>query len=66
MSRRPYNYPSFPLDMEEDVFQAFPHALKVGQPAPDGEAVSLAGGDRVRLSDLWRQGMLVLEFGSIT
>lgn len=61
-----YNYRTFPVDMEQDVFRAFPHALKVGEPAPDGEVTRLADGARLRLSELWRQGMLVLEFGSIT
>ena len=32
-----YNYESFPLDMEEADFHAFPTALTVGERAPNGK-----------------------------
>ena len=41
-------------------------APKPGQPAPDGELTNAMTGERVKLSDLWRKGHLVIEFGSIT
>ena len=61
-----YNYASFPLDLEDDLFQQFPSVLKVGGPAPDGGLTDVADGRRVLLSDFWKTGPLVLEFGSIT
>ena len=61
-----YNYPSFPLEMDGDDFANFPNVLKVGGPAPDGELTNASDGSRVRLSDYWRNGPLVIEFGSIT
>ena len=61
-----YNYPSFPLDMEQESFVRFPDHLKVGQTAPDGELTDAADGRRSHLSAYWRSGPLVIEFGSIT
>ena len=61
-----YNYPSFPLEMDGDDFANFPSVLKVGGPAPDGELTNAGDGSHVRLSDYWRNGPLVIEFGSIT
>lgn len=62
-----YNYRNFPLDLDMSSFQGFRDgAPKPGQPAPDGELTNTATGERVNLSDLWRRGHLVIEFGSIT
>ena len=62
-----YNYTSFPLDMDASSFIGFrDEAPRPGQPAPDGELTNAMTGERVKLSDLWRQGHLVIEFGSIT
>ncbi len=61
-----YNYPNFPPVTDEDDFASFPNILKVGQRAPDGELVDAASGDASRLSDYWKRGALVVEFGSIT
>jgi hypothetical protein len=52
------------MDMED--FERFPGVLKAGEPAPDGELVNAADGRRVRLSECWRSGPVVMEFGSIT
>lgn len=52
------------MDMED--FERFPGVLKAGEPAPDGELVNAADGRRVRLSEYWRNGPVVMEFGSIT
>ena len=46
-------------------FAAFPKRLHAGETAPDG-AATLLGGERLRLSDLWRHRGIVLEFGSFT
>ena len=60
------NYPSFPLTMDEQAFRAFPNVLKVGQLAPDGELIDAHDGRHVQLSDYWRSGPAMIEFGSIT
>lgn len=64
-----YNYEHFDLYVEsgedEREFGAFPNKLHAGERAPDGE-LTLLGGERVRLSDLWRRSGVVLEFGSFT
>ena len=61
-----YNYASFPLDMCMEDFHRFPEVLKVGQAAPDGDLVDAFDDSVVRLSDRWRSGAVVIEFGSIT
>jgi hypothetical protein len=64
-----YNYEHFDAYVEsgedEVEFGAFPDVLHAGERAPDGELAELGGG-RVRLSELWRQRGVVLEFGSFT
>jgi hypothetical protein len=64
-----YNYEHFNAYVEsgedEREFGAFPNVLHAGERAPDGE-LTMLGGERVRLSDLWRRGGVVLEFGSFT
>ena len=64
-----YNYERFDAYVEtgedEREFGAFPNMLQAGERAPDGELALLDGG-RVRLSELWRQRPVVLEFGSFT
>jgi len=62
----PYNYESFPLDMDRETFARFPTVLLAGGPAPDGELIDARDGRRVRLSDFWRRGPLVIEFGSFS
>jgi hypothetical protein len=64
-----YNYKHFDAYVESGVdereFAAFPNMLHAGERAPDGD-LTLLDGDRVRLSELWRQRWMVLEFGSFT
>lgn len=64
-----YNYECFDAYVEsgedEREFGSFPNVLHAGERAPDGELVVLDG-ERVRLSELWRQQGVVLEFGSFT
>lgn len=59
-----YNYESFPLDMDGPIFAGFRDELRPGMKAPDGELTDARTGDRVSLSDLWRAGPLIVEFGS--
>ncbi len=64
-----YNYEHFDRYVEsgqdEREFGAFPNMLHAGERAPDGELTPLDG-ERVRLSELWQERGLVLEFGSFT
>jgi hypothetical protein len=65
-----YNYERFDAYVEsgedEREFVAFPNMLHAGERAPDGELTLLLDGGRVRMSELWRQRPVVLEFGSFT
>jgi hypothetical protein len=61
-----YNYASFPLDMEQETFDAFPDRLRTGDRAPDGTLVDATTGEEIALSSLWRSRPLVIEFGSFT
>jgi hypothetical protein len=65
-----YNYEHFDAYVEsgEDAreFEEFTGILHAGGRAPEGELTLLEGRDPVRLSELWRQRGVVLEFGSFT
>jgi len=61
-----YNYESFPLDMDNADFLAFPRVMAVGERAPNGDVLDAATGESRRLSSYWRSGPCVIEFGSIT
>jgi hypothetical protein len=64
-----YNYEHFDLYVEsgqdEREFDAFPNMLHAREQPHDGE-LTLLEGERLRLSELWKQQGLVLEFGSFT
>ncbi|MCH7740013.1 MAG: hypothetical protein IIC93_07690 [Chloroflexi bacterium] len=66
MNPEQYNYASFPRDMQEADFSAFPNILHAGTDAPDGVLINAATGAETRLSDYWSTGPLVIEFGSGT
>ena len=66
MSSEEYNYAIFPPEDDVDAFAHFMEFLKVGQLAPDPELTELASGERMRLRSLTRQGMTIIEFGSLT
>ena len=57
-----YNYTEF---VGSD-FLPFRTHLPVGSSAPDFEAILLDTGQVVRLSDYWKKGDLLVEFGSLT
>lgn len=65
-SAEEYNYPDFVMSREMPAFQAFPDHLRAGQRAPDAELVRLDDMAKVKLSDYWRDGPVVTEFGSFT
>lgn len=61
-----YNYSVFDMQREVAPFESFPDNLHVGQRAPSFELEGLNDGSAVALKDLWRDGFLVVEFGSFT
>lgn len=61
-----YNYAVFSMANEEPHFEAFTGGLHVGQRAPTFPLEDLDSGQTVAMSDLWSQGLAVLEFGSFT
>lgn len=61
-----YNYVDFVMGREIPPFERFRERMHVGEPAPDFELLRLDDARRVRLSDYWRDGALVIEFGSFT
>jgi len=56
-----YNYEHFPQDLDAASFAAFRKGLRVGEPAPDGEATRLEDGARVRLSEYWCACPVIIE-----
>lgn len=61
-----YNYAHFPTDMDQAAFDAFPNWLHAGDLAPDGTVTDARTGVESRLSDRWKRGPVVIEFGSFT
>lgn len=61
-----YNYAAFDYPTEIKVFDPFPQHLHVNERAPDFEFEDAATGNKVRLSDLWKKGLVVAEWGSFT
>ena len=59
-----YNYEAF-MGGESD-FMAFRSNLPIGSPAPGFTAVALDSGEKVQLRDYWKDGDVVIEFGSLT
>jgi hypothetical protein len=64
-----YNYERFDeyvaSGADEPEFAGFANVLHAGERAPDGE-LRLLDGSTLRLSDVWRERGVVLEFGSFT
>lgn len=61
-----YNYATFPTEDDVTYFSAFWELLKPGERAPEVELLDLAGDTRVSLTDITRQGLTVIELGSLT
>lgn len=61
-----YNYVDFVMSREMPLFEAFRDRLHVGEKAPDFELTRLDDGAKVKLSEGWAEGPLVIEFGSFT
>ncbi len=58
-----YNYSVF---VGSEEFLAFRTLLPVGSSAPDFQAQLLDTGQSVKLSEFWKSGDVLLEFGSFT
>jgi hypothetical protein len=58
-----YNYSVF---VGTENFMDFRTLLPVGSAAPDFEAVLLATGLPVKLSEYWKENDVLIEFGSLT
>ena len=58
-----YNYAGF--QGGESDFMAFRSSLPVGSAAPGFTAISLESNVPVQLSDYWKDGDVVVEFGSL-
>ena len=58
-----YNYSAF---AGSEDFLAFRDICHVGTSAPDFETLRLDDNKKVKLSDYWKKGDIVLEFGSLT
>lgn len=61
-----YNYGTFPPEDDVEVWQRWAEVCKAGSKAPDPKLTDLDSGDKVRLSDITRRGLTVVELGSLT
>lgn len=65
-----YNYDRFDEYVKSGAelveFSAFANHLHAGDAAPDASLLRLDDESEIRLSDLWAQRTVVLEFGSFT
>jgi len=66
MKAQVYNYLVFPPDDDVGAFAAWPEFLKAGHRAPDPQLLDLESGDMVRLTEVTREGLTVVELGSLT
>ncbi len=58
-----YNYSVF---VGSEQYMAFRTVLPVGSSAPDFQAKLLETGQPVQLSEYWKKGDVLIEFGSLT
>lgn len=62
-----YNYSDFDMDREAPVIEAFAQVpIRVGTRAPSYTLEDLATGEPVEMSELWRNSLVIIEFGSFT
>jgi hypothetical protein len=67
MTREEYNYAVFDLQREQPVIDAFAQvAVRPGTRAPSFALEDLDSGETVEMKELWRDGLVVVEFGSFT
>ncbi len=58
-----YNYSVF---VGSEEFMGFRTLLPVGSSAPDCRVTLLGSGQTVQLSEYWKKGDVLIEFGSLT
>ena len=65
MSATDYNYDVF-TGGQEDCLDFAMHAPKVTMRAPSFPVEELSSGETVEMKNLWKSGVMVIEFGSFT
>jgi hypothetical protein len=65
MSNQTYNYSVFDVSPNEFIEFAT-HAPKVTMRAPSFRLEDLATGEMMEMKNLWRESIVVMEFGSFT
>lgn len=67
MTPEEYNYAVFEMAREMPVIEAFADVpVRPGTHAPSFPLEDLASGERVEMRQLWRDGLVIVEFGSFT
>ncbi len=67
MTPEEYNYSVFVMERELPVIQAFAeNQIRPGTGAPSFALEDLDSGNTVEMKDLWRDGLVIIEFGSFT
>lgn len=67
MSPDEYNYSVFEMDREMPIIEAFGDVdIGPGGRAPSFALEDLDTGEAVEMSELWRDGLAIIEFGSFT
>ena len=67
MNPEEYNYSVFVMDREMPVIEAFGEVpIPLGSRAPSFSLEDLDTGATVEMSELWRDNIVLIEFGSFT
>ena len=67
MTPEEYNYSVFEMDREQPVIEAFSEVpLHPGMRAPSFPLEDLDSGELMEMKELWRDGLVIIEFGSFT
>jgi hypothetical protein len=61
-----YNYSVFDMAATDPWFADFSNRLHVGERAPSFAVEELASGESVAMKSLWKDGPVIIEFGSFT
>ncbi len=61
-----YNYATFPTQDDVDYFSEFWELLKPGERAPEVDLTDLNSGETTPLTEVTRQGLTIVELGSLT
>lgn len=67
MTPEDYNYAVFEMEREMPKIESFGDLpLRPGARAPSFPLQDLQSGERVEMRELWRDGLVIIEFGSFT